>query len=315
MLLKKNLLLGALILSLGLLSLIDTNNPNSITGLVSLNDSSCGTCSNWTDIACGETELDTFGCLPEEMYQTRECTILYNPTSSPLIIKLKPLETSVVGLAVLNTEETCSERCVSSTICSNLPPNEPISPFPEDNSEDIPINIELSWDATDPNNDDLIFDLYFGNLSDIDLIASDLNETSYDLANLDYGKFYMWQVIAKDNLTETSSQIWQFRTEENNQKASTKISQKSSSSSNTPHEEETGNFIVEDNSQEIVEQPESVKGLVVVEENPENIAAVFSDLLTGNAIKLITSNNNVLFQLIAIVLTISIIVLFIKKRR
>lgn len=99
---------------------------------------------------------------------------------------------------------------------NNLPPTAPTSPTPANNSNDLPIDLALSWQAADPDSNALTFDLYlFNSLQGPgQLLAEDLTETTYALSGLKYGTTYFWQVAAKDGMSDpVFSETWSFSTE------------------------------------------------------------------------------------------------------
>jgi hypothetical protein len=97
----------------------------------------------------------------------------------------------------------------------NLTPNAPSNPSPADGAAGVPIDVTLSWQASDPDGDTLKYDLYFGKVQD-DLTkeATDLTTNSYEFTeSLDYETTYYWQVVAKDPDGETAtSPVWSFTT-------------------------------------------------------------------------------------------------------
>jgi hypothetical protein len=99
----------------------------------------------------------------------------------------------------------------------NNPPDKPINPIPENNSENISINPTLSVLVTDPDGDDM--DLYFYNATNDTLLRSIVdveNNTrgAIELTNLDYETNYNWYVVVNDSEYETKSDIFTFKTRE-----------------------------------------------------------------------------------------------------
>ena len=97
----------------------------------------------------------------------------------------------------------------------NNAPAKPSNPYPEDNSVDQPTSLTLSWECSDPENDALTFDIYFGTASNPSLVKSNRSTNSYTPGTLTEKTRYYWKIIAKDthgNLTE--GDIWQFKTAE-----------------------------------------------------------------------------------------------------
>jgi len=99
----------------------------------------------------------------------------------------------------------------------NDPPNPPSNPDPADEATDVDIDADLSWECSDPNGDEIVYDIYLeadDSTPDI-LVADDHTETTFDPGTLEYGKTYYWQIIAIDeHSASTKGPIWQFTTEE-----------------------------------------------------------------------------------------------------
>ena len=53
-----------------------------------------------------------------------------------------------------------SVRCVRDTLSANNPPEIPFNPLPEDNSINIGIDTTLAWSCSDPDGDDLLYNIY-----------------------------------------------------------------------------------------------------------------------------------------------------------
>jgi hypothetical protein len=99
------------------------------------------------------------------------------------------------------------------TIKQNDPPYIPKNSSPSDGVTGQPINIELSWESGDPDNDEVSYSVYFGEVGNLKKIVDDLNESKYTLQNLKYGTMYNWKVVAKDGKGGiTESPVWQFTT-------------------------------------------------------------------------------------------------------
>lgn len=310
----KQIALGMLFFSLFLFSLIGSSSPNIITGLANLNDSvQCGTCDNWTDIACGTTEQDSFGCQAGEMYQTRTCNIVFNPTSSPTILKIKPLEIQPTGLAILSSENACTARCVVSDLCTiNNPPSQPVPLTPEDKEVNIPINYELQWFSEDPENDELLYDIYFGDINGTDLIVSNFNDTTYDINNLELNKIYKWKIVAKDNISEVPSETWWFKTENFEEIKSSQTS--GSNSFINPAAKENSELLIPKTNDTIKNSTKLEQESLVIKETSQDLVKKEVSSITGNTIKFVVSNNNVIFQSISIIL-IGLTIFFIKRKK
>ncbi len=95
----------------------------------------------------------------------------------------------------------------------NNPPNKPSNPNPANGASNVPLDVTLRWEATDPDGDTLKFDLYFGEQSNPPLLKSNLTTKSYEPSELDYNTKYYWKVVAKDPDGKTAtSPVWSFTT-------------------------------------------------------------------------------------------------------
>ncbi len=97
----------------------------------------------------------------------------------------------------------------------NQPPNIPSDPDPPDDATYVDVDADLSWNCSDPDGNNLIYDVYFeadDSTPDI-LVSDDQTDTFYNLVSLKYETTYYWQIIAKDEHgASTPSPIWRFTT-------------------------------------------------------------------------------------------------------
>ncbi len=95
----------------------------------------------------------------------------------------------------------------------NMAPNTPSSPNPADNATGILTSPALNWTCTDPDEDPLTYDVYFGTATEPPLVSENQGETSYDPGTLDYNTTYYWKIIAQDNQDHsTDGPVWLFST-------------------------------------------------------------------------------------------------------
>jgi len=101
------------------------------------------------------------------------------------------------------------------TTRDNNPPNEPSDPDPPDGETGVDINADLSWNCSDPDEDDLTYDVYFeadDSTPDV-LVSNNQSERWYDPGGMDYNTHYYWQIVAWDEYGEaTSGPVWDFIT-------------------------------------------------------------------------------------------------------
>lgn len=98
----------------------------------------------------------------------------------------------------------------------NKAPEIPTSPTPVNNATDIDIaEATIQWACTDPENDALTYDVYFGTAENPTLAKADHSGTSYDAGTFEPATKYYWKIVAKDgNNHETPSPVWNFTTAE-----------------------------------------------------------------------------------------------------
>lgn len=100
---------------------------------------------------------------------------------------------------------------------ANRAPNAPTDPYPESLSENRPINQQLEWECSDPNGDELTYDIYFGETENPTLKETDYAYNSYvPSSDLDQNTTYYWYIVARDPYEEeTASEVWSFTTGSN----------------------------------------------------------------------------------------------------
>ena len=101
---------------------------------------------------------------------------------------------------------------------ANFPPNPPANISPADLSKDRPLTTTLSWAASDPENDPLVFDVYMWvHPSPPTLVATGLTTRSYSPASLTFLTWYHWKVVARDDQGRTApGPEWIFQTRPEN---------------------------------------------------------------------------------------------------
>lgn len=85
----------------------------------------------------------------------------------------------------------------------NRPPDAPVLVLPADNVIDQQLQVDLTWTATDPEEDDLTFEVTLRNdMNDDIIVYSDITEPNFTLENLAFGTKYFWQVAVSDGINE-----------------------------------------------------------------------------------------------------------------
>ena len=99
-------------------------------------------------------------------------------------------------------------------IGDDQPPSLPLSLSPENGAKDVTTNSTLSWSCSDPEDDPLTYDVYFGTSSKPQKANSNQSETTFDPGTLNNDEKYYWKIVAKDDHgNSTSSIVWSFTTE------------------------------------------------------------------------------------------------------
>ena len=96
----------------------------------------------------------------------------------------------------------------------NSNPDVPGTPVPALNATNVSCNPTIGWDASDPEDDELTYDLYLGKTGTPTVAASGLTDASYDVVTtLTANTDYFWKVVVHDPYGGTSeSPIWKFTT-------------------------------------------------------------------------------------------------------
>ncbi|MFC1593750.1 hypothetical protein ACFL38_00290 [Candidatus Omnitrophota bacterium] len=97
----------------------------------------------------------------------------------------------------------------------NNPPAAPSSPSPANERAPVEIATDLGWYGSDPDGDELTYDVYFGATQPPILVAQGQSATSYNPGTLEYGTTYFWRIVASDGQADpVASPEWSFTTEE-----------------------------------------------------------------------------------------------------
>ncbi len=100
------------------------------------------------------------------------------------------------------------------TTAANRPPAAPHAPFPSDGATNQSISAtRLSWQCSDPDSDNLQYDLYLGTASIPPKVDSNLYDPGYDPGFLLPDTIYYWSVTARDaGGHSVEGPLWHFRT-------------------------------------------------------------------------------------------------------
>lgn len=122
---------------------------------------------------------------------------------------------TIYAIAYDTNDNTKTSEVINITLTEFIgsPPNPPSNPNPEDNATSVSTNVILSWDCSDPENDPLTYDVYFGTSSNPSLVNSGQSNTTYDPGTLNEETTYYWQIKAHDDHSNsTTGDIWKFTT-------------------------------------------------------------------------------------------------------
>ncbi len=97
---------------------------------------------------------------------------------------------------------------------SNKPPIEPWGPSPADDATNMLLDVTLSWNCEDPEDDPITYTVSIGHAGGtLIIVGSDLTETSFEVTGLDPFTEYEWLVTAFDDHSHVRpGQIWSFTT-------------------------------------------------------------------------------------------------------
>ena len=96
----------------------------------------------------------------------------------------------------------------------NRPPSTPILVTPVDGSVEQELSVQLIWESTDPDEDDITYRLEIKNDYNNDIIKIEsIIDTTYVISDLRYGTKYFWQIAATDDINdEVLSAVSSFKT-------------------------------------------------------------------------------------------------------
>lgn len=100
-------------------------------------------------------------------------------------------------------------------VFGNLPPYVPLNPTPSDFAMNVLTFKELRWNCTDPEGDEMTYDVYLGNSPESLLLVKDDHVLKvYDPGELQFGTVYYWKVVARDSHGNTTEgPVWNFTVE------------------------------------------------------------------------------------------------------
>ena len=95
----------------------------------------------------------------------------------------------------------------SVTVCA-VEPAVPAEPVPPTGTTAVGTTAELAWAAADGAS---FYDVYLGQIEPLELLGS-TPDTAWSVTNLEPGKTYYWQIIARNSAGDTVGPRWSFET-------------------------------------------------------------------------------------------------------
>lgn len=94
----------------------------------------------------------------------------------------------------------------------NNPPDDLLTIYPLDGSQEVPTSLTFRWEASDLDGDALIYTLNYWEDGKEPIIVTGLDVTQYDPETLKPGVTYFWMISASDGFDTVDSNIWSFTT-------------------------------------------------------------------------------------------------------
>ncbi|MBI2508418.1 hypothetical protein HYV89_05715 [Candidatus Woesearchaeota archaeon] len=99
----------------------------------------------------------------------------------------------------------------------NQHPNKPTNVSPKHLATNVPLEVLLDWECSDPDGDSLKYTVYFdkGNSKPVKILKSELSESEIKVSNLENNAAYYWWVFATDETGRgTFGDVWSFKTKD-----------------------------------------------------------------------------------------------------
>ena len=122
--------------------------------------------------------------------------------------------TKVDNIAVVGDKSSNVIITLTSDSLANTPPVAPAEPMPMSGAKELATSLTLSWTASDPDGDDLSYDIQVFNADQSQMInIGQTSESSVDIENLNYDDAYFWQVTVNDGkAAPVNGDLWSFET-------------------------------------------------------------------------------------------------------
>ncbi len=105
------------------------------------------------------------------------------------------------GITVISNRELEVVFEMDIETAGNRPPNAATLITPVDNALNLPVDVELVWSASDPDDDALTYTVSLRNDENTTVERfENITDTTFTLSGLSYGVKYFWDVAANDNI-------------------------------------------------------------------------------------------------------------------
>ena len=95
----------------------------------------------------------------------------------------------------------------------NNPPDTPTYIYPSNYNTEVDVNDSLYWMCSDPDGDNLTYDVYFGKSSNPPLVSKDKTQRFYTPLDMMYNTKYYWKIVSEDEHgASATGPIWDFTT-------------------------------------------------------------------------------------------------------
>jgi len=105
-------------------------------------------------------------------------------------------------------------------INGNVQPFKPYNPSPYYDELNVNTELDLTWDCSDPDNDEIFYDVYLAKGFSVyskDLVAGHININTIHVKDLKRDSLYSWKVVAEDEHgSKHEGPLWRFGTIEDN---------------------------------------------------------------------------------------------------
>lgn len=125
-----------------------------------------------------------------------------------LILEIHTRDNKVKEYPLKNNDSLMFSACLFNQLHSKA-----FNPSPVDKSVKQPLNVIISWQCTDPENDTLFYDIYFGIDANPSLVKLNSTDSFFNPGVLAKNMEYFWKIVAKDKYgKKTESSLWSFTT-------------------------------------------------------------------------------------------------------